>query len=268
MSDPTVYPLPLQDDLSGWKKVRIQVDVLPTGSKERIIKLKKDFEVTPMEGATDLYQVVDGSKQLINEGASVEFYVTVKSSAMPLENPHIQGVTFEVKVHLDLSAMAQMMGAMVANLMPGMGFLGEMVANSLPQEMEMLTGFIEVRAQQAVFEISLRKFRWDPIEKMKLTQYVAEKDIKALYKSGGELWIPVKVKTTQQSGDTVIRFEEGLSVCDVEGEVNWLGTSIAGEYRDGEDPKREFIVFIIPAAGLPSADLGGADVGNTMAGIT
>ena len=96
MSDPTVYPLPLQDDLSGWKKVRIQVDVLPTGSKERIIKLKKDFEVTPMEGATDLYQVVDGSKQLINEGASVEFYVTVKSSVSPLENPHIQGVTFHL----------------------------------------------------------------------------------------------------------------------------------------------------------------------------
>lgn len=266
MSETKVYPIPLASDLGGWQQTRVQVDVIPTGSKERIVKIK-EFKVTAVEGATDMYQVVEESKKLINEAASVEFYVTVKSGVNPIENPDIQGATFSVEVKLDLSAMAQMMGAMVAGMMPGMGFLGETIANNFPQEMEILSGFIEARAQQAIFELSLRKFRWNPLEKEKLLQYVEESNIKELYKSGGELWIPAKVKAVQQSGDTVIEFGEGLPVCDVEGELNWMGRSLTGEYRDGEDPQRKFIVFVIPSAGsagLPDGSLGASDVGNTM----
>lgn len=249
MNESKTYHVPLQSNLSGWKRVRVQVDVLSTGSKQRMVKLQEEFEVNPIEGDTASYAVSD--KQLINEGSSVEFYVTVASDLDPLSGQHIQGTTLEVRVKLDLSAMAQSVGAIAAGMIPGMGFMGGTIAQGIPQEMDLLTGIIEVNAQNAVFEITLKKPRWLPLEKKKLNEYMTPEDIKQLFQYGGELWVPVQIEPEQQAKGETIHFDSGIEIYDVEGELNWLGTRIVGEYRD-ED--RTCMVFGIQ----PGADMSNA----------
>ncbi|MCX7779897.1 MAG: hypothetical protein N2491_03140 [Negativicutes bacterium] len=249
MLESKTYTVPLQNDLSGWKRIRVQVDVLSTGSKKRIVKLKEDFEVNLIEGDTDAFAISD--KQLINEGSSVQFYVTVSPNIDPVSEARKLAATLEVKVRLDLAAMAQAVGAALAGMMPGMGFLGGAIAQGLPQEMELLTGTIAVKAETAIFELSLKKFRWLPIEKKRLDEYLDVSDIKNLYKNGGELWVPVEVEPNQKGNSGAVNFSPGIQIYDLEGELNWMGTKIAGEFRDYE---HTCVVFKInPAASAANA---------------
>lgn len=259
MTAPKVYSIPLKSDLKGWMEVRVQVDVLTTGSKDRIVKLKEDFEVSFVAGAVEMYQVVEESKKLINEGAAVEFRVAVNQGIVPLDEPDIKGATVNVKVKLDLSAMAQLMGSTVSAV-TGSDYLGGLVSQYFPQELQILDGSVEVKAQQAVFELTLRKYRWQTLEKSRLTEYVDKGDIQALFASGGRLKVPVMVKKEQQVRDATIQFQSGLPICDVAGELNWLGTTIPGKPENGEKLEREFIVFDIPAAGKPPSDWGASDL--------
>ena len=47
MTEVKEYQIQLKPDLTGWKKVRVQVDVFSTGGKQRMVKLKEEFEVLP-----------------------------------------------------------------------------------------------------------------------------------------------------------------------------------------------------------------------------
>ena len=226
------YDIPLKPDPNGWKRVRIQIDVLPVGSKERIVKLKEQFKVVPLSGDTSSYTVLEDTKKLINEGASVEFYVTVDAAIGPLGEQKVQLAVFQVEVNLDLSAMAQMMGAAVTAL-TGSGYLGGLVSQYMPQEMQALSGTAHVKAQEAVFELTLSKFRWEPLQK-KLTEYVTQDNIRSLFQTGGELCVPVLVEPQQEAKGEILEFDPEVHVWDVKGTLNWFGRSIEGVYRDEE----------------------------------
>ena len=251
------YSLPLKDDLTGWKNVRIQVDVLPKGSQQRIVKLKEAFDVRDKEGSNGFargFFDVKG-KSLVNEGASVEFYLLIRDGTHWKDLGKDPQFHIQVEVTLDLSAMAQAVGSFVG------GFLGsaagDFVTSHLPQEMSVLQGDCLVSVQVPEFALTLKKTRWMPLEIADLTEYAEESDLASLYRDGGELRVPAKVQAKQETAAGSVEFAADLAVCDVEGELNWMGKKIKGEYRDAEDAKREFLVFPIPAK---ASTLGAADV--------
>jgi len=178
-----------------------------------------------------------------------------------MEDRKIQAAIFQVEVQLDLTAMAQLMGSFVSAV-TGSGFLGGLVAEYFPKEMELLSGSATVKAQEAVFEITLSKFRWQPLQK-KLTDYVKPEDIRSLFQTGGELLVPVQVEEQQQSKDTMLSFDPKERVFDVKGTLNWCGKTIEGVYRDEQ---RTSVVFeVLPAkewfempAAIPQTPLPGA----------
>ena len=194
----------------------------------------------PGGGGADSFVISD--KKLINDGASVEFYVSVDAAADPFAGEEIADGVFDVQVKLDLSAMAQAVGSIAAGMMPGMGFLGGALSQGLPQEMEMLTGTIRVRARTAVFELTLKKIRWQSLEKKKLSEFVQPEDIRSLYDQGGELWVPVEVEPDQAAKGESIHFSPAIQVYDVAGELNWMGVKISGEYRDDDHTSLVFVI--------------------------
>lgn len=249
MSEPKTYHIPLRSDLEGWKMVRVQVDVLSTGSKERLVKLQEDFKVLPVGGDTAAYAVLEKTKKLINEGTAVEFYATVADGKDPWDEQPLQGATFQVEVKLDLAAMAQTLGTVVAGMMPGMGFLGGVVAQGLPQEMGLLSGVIELKAQEVVCQLTLSKFRWEPLQK-KLTEFVAPGDLKKLFQAGGELRVPVKVEPQQQAQGETLQFEGEIEIWDVRGTLSWFGRDYEGQYAD---EAHTCLVFYVEPAAAPAA---------------
>jgi hypothetical protein len=245
MSENGSYIIPLSKELKGWQRIRIQVDVLSTGSKSRIIKLKEEFKVLPLSGDTSAYTVLEETKRLINEGSSVEFYMTVDSGQDPWAEEQITGATFQVEVKLDLSEMAQMVGSVVAGMIPGMGFMGGAIASGLPQEMEMLSGTFQVKAKMVECMISLEKIYWEPLKKNLYPDYASKEELVNLYQEGGQLEVAVNVEPQQKAKDKVLEFDSAQEVRDIVTKLYWFGTVKDGKYED--DDHKVLLFDISPA---------------------
>ncbi|RNC29292.1 MAG: hypothetical protein AWM53_00645 [Candidatus Dichloromethanomonas elyunquensis] len=259
MSDNSNYFIPLSRELKGWQKIRIQVDVLSTGSKDRIVKLKEEFKVLPLSGDTSSYTVLEETKKLINEGSSVEFYMTVAGSQDPWSEGQLQEAAFQVEVKLDLSAMAQMVGSMVAGMIPGMGMLGGTIASGIPQEMEMLSGTFQVKAKKIECVISIEKTYWEPLKKNLCPAHASKEDLINLYKEGGQLEVTVNVEPQQKAKDKVLEFDASQEVWDTAAKLYWFGTVKDGKF---EDDDHKVLLFDISPAPADAASNSGSPAGN------
>lgn len=247
-----LYEVHLNEDLLGWGKTRVVAMTVIKFGQGKPAQLKEEFEVKD-DPASEAPGILNGfleisDKEILPTKDGVRFNVTVPPSVDWRQLENIDHFLLEVEVKLDLSMMAgaarQVMGAM------GMGWAGAAV----PTEMGLIAGTCAVKVEIPKFTISLRKFRWDGVEKKDLRDYVSADDLAHLHSDGGELWVPVKAQKEQSEKDSTIFFDD-IAVCDVEGELDWKGAKIPGTYKDDEDPKHEYIIFEIKGKMYGASDL-------------